>query len=210
MWTRWPCLTPSTKPGSWVTRYACVCRALGPDIPGAWICGRPWTLACYLMQGASRDGFPTAKAMLREQPGLMRDLLAKIARATAAYLKAQISAGAAAVQLFDTWAGELSVEDYRDFELPAMQLLLSELAAGETPVIMFTKSSNHLLDLLPDTGATVLSVDAQWICGKLARVTATELPCRETSIRKSCSRHPKRSGVRCVTLLRRPTAAATF
>ncbi|HUK30010.1 MAG TPA: uroporphyrinogen decarboxylase family protein, partial [Candidatus Acidoferrum sp.] len=90
---------------------------------------------------------------------LFRRLLEKIARATAAYLKAQIAAGASVVQLFDTWVGELSARDYREFALPATQLLISELAAGQTPVILYTKASNHLLPLAAESGATVLSVD---------------------------------------------------
>jgi uroporphyrinogen decarboxylase len=130
-----------------------ICGAAGPGVPVLGFAAAPWTLACYLIEGRSHDGFPAAKAMLTAEP------LEKIARATAAYLKAQISAGAAAVQLFDTWAGELSAPDYRRFELPATQLLVAELAAGETPVILFTKASNHLLEFLPETGADVLSVD---------------------------------------------------
>src|SRR6202790_605215 len=136
-----------------------LCQSLGPDVPVLGFAAAPWTLACYLIQGASRDGFPAAKSMLWNEPRLFRELLEKIARATAAYLKAQIAAGAAAVQLFDTWAGELDAAAYRDFELPATQLLIDELAPGDTPVILFSKASNHLLSSLVRTGATVLSVD---------------------------------------------------
>jgi uroporphyrinogen decarboxylase len=136
-----------------------LCSSLGPDVPVLGFAAAPWTLACYLVQGNSREGFPAAKALLRSEPRLFRRLLEKIARATAAYLKAQIAAGAAAVQLFDTWAGELDASTYRDFELPATQLLIEQLAPGETPVILFSKASNHLLTWLLRTGATVLSVD---------------------------------------------------
>jgi uroporphyrinogen decarboxylase len=136
-----------------------LCRTLGGDIPVLGFAAAPWTLACYLVQGASRDGFPAAKTMLRNEPRAFRTLLAKVAHATAAYLKAQIAAGAAAVQLFDTWAGELDCAAYRDFELPATQLLIDELGAGDTPVILYSKSSSHLLDLLVESGANVLSVD---------------------------------------------------
>jgi len=133
--------------------------SLGPDVPVLGFAAAPWTLACYLVQGGSHDGFPAAKAMLWNEPQTLRQLLEKIARATARYLKAQIAAGATAVQLFDTWAGELDAAAYREFELPATQLLIEELAPGDTPVILFSKASNHLLDSLGQTGATVLSVD---------------------------------------------------
>lgn len=136
-----------------------LCKSLGPDVPVLGFAAAPWTLACYLVQGGSCEGFPAAKVMLRNDPRAFRKLLEKIARATALYLKAQIAAGAAAVQLFDTWAGELDATTYRDFELPATQLLIEELAPGDTPVILFSKASNHLLNSLLRTGASVLSVD---------------------------------------------------
>ena len=136
-----------------------LCSSLGADVPVLGFAAAPWTLACYLVQGSSREGFPAAKAMLRSEPRLFRRLLEKIARATAVYLKAQIAAGAAAVQLFDTWAGELDACTYRDFELGATQLLIEELAPGETPVILFSKATNHLMTWLVHSGATVLSVD---------------------------------------------------
>jgi uroporphyrinogen decarboxylase len=136
-----------------------LCRTLGPDVPVLGFAAAPWTLACYMVQGAARDGFPAAKKMLLQEPRTFRRLLEKIARATAGYLKAQIAAGAAAVQLFDSWVGELDAPTFRDLELPAVQLLLSELRAGRTPVILFTKGTGHLMEYLPQTGVDVLSVD---------------------------------------------------
>jgi uroporphyrinogen decarboxylase len=136
-----------------------LCRALGPHVPVIGFAGAPWTLACYLVQGRSWDGFPAAKQFLYSEPQLFWRLLEKTARITARYLKAQIAAGATAVQLFDTWAGELSRRDYREFELPATQLLIAELDAGSTPVILYIKASGHLLGDVAQTGADVLSVD---------------------------------------------------
>jgi len=86
-------------------------------------------------------------------------VLHRIARATALYLRAQIAAGAAAVQLFDTWVGELTLDQYREFALPATQLLIEEIGAGDTPVILYTKASSHLLAAAAESGANVLSVD---------------------------------------------------
>ncbi len=138
---------------------AMLCRALGPGVPVLGFAAAPWTLACYLIEGRSQSGFPAAKAMMAAEPEVLRRLLEKIARATARYLKAQIAAGATAVQLFDTWAGELSSGNYHEYELPATQLLLRELDAGETPVILFSKGTQHLLEELAETGVDVLSVD---------------------------------------------------
>jgi uroporphyrinogen decarboxylase len=134
-------------------------RELGPDVPVLGFAAAPWTLACYMIEGHGKDGFPTAKKMLYSDPALFRNLLERIARATARYLRGQIAAGAAAVQLFDTWVGELTLPQYRDFALPATQLLIEEIGAGTTPVIMYTKASSHLLGAAADSGANVLSVD---------------------------------------------------
>ena len=85
-----------------------ICRQAGPDVPVIGFAAAPWTLACYMIEGRTRGDISHAKQMLREQPDVVRELLERIARATAAYLKMQIAAGASVVQLFDTWAGELS------------------------------------------------------------------------------------------------------
>jgi uroporphyrinogen decarboxylase len=134
-------------------------RELGPGVPVLGFAAAPWTLACYMVEGKSKDGFPVAKTMVYSEPELLRNLLERIAKATACYLHAQIAAGAAAVQLFDTWAGELSLEQYREFELPATQLLIEEIRAVNTPVILYTKASTHLLEAAAESGASVISVD---------------------------------------------------
>ncbi len=134
-------------------------RAVGPDVPVIGFAGAPWTLACYLVEGRAKDAFPTAKRMMFQEPALFRTLLEKLARTTARYLKAQIAAGATAVQLFDTWAGELSERDYEVFALPATQRLIAELDPGGVPVILYTKASGHLLREVAQAGADVLSVD---------------------------------------------------
>jgi len=136
-----------------------LCRALGPEVPVLGFAGAPWTLACYMVDGGGHIGFPDTKRMLQAQPALLRELLQRIARNTARYLQAQLAAGASAVQLFDTWAGELSREDYDAFVLPALQQLIHDLRPGDAPVIYYSKGSNHLLASAARCGATVLSVD---------------------------------------------------
>jgi len=136
-----------------------LCRSLGPEVPVLGFAGAPWTMACYMVDGAGREGFPETKRLLHAQPNVLRELLQRIARNTARYLQAQLAAGASAVQLFDTWAGELAREDYDSFALPALQQLLSELHPGDAPVIYYSKASRHLLESAARSGATVLSVD---------------------------------------------------
>lgn len=134
-------------------------RTLGPEVPVLGFAAAPWTLACYMVDGAGANGFPATKRMLHAQPEVLRELLKRIARNTARYLQSQLAAGASAVQLFDTWAGELTREDYDAFALPALQQLITDLNPGPAPVIYYSKASTHLLPSAARSGATVLSVD---------------------------------------------------
>ncbi|HKV06286.1 MAG TPA: uroporphyrinogen decarboxylase [Candidatus Acidoferrales bacterium] len=136
-----------------------ICRAVGPDVPAIGFAGAPWTLACYMIEGQTRGNISRAKRMLREEPRTLRELLERIARVTAGYLRAQIAAGAAAVQLFDTWAGELAAGEYEAFELPATQMIFQALGDGGAPKILFAKGSAAHLENLAKAGADVLSVD---------------------------------------------------
>jgi uroporphyrinogen decarboxylase len=130
----------------------------GPDVPVLGFAAAPWTLACYMVEGRTREGFATVKNFLFTRPNAFRELLHRIAQATILYLKAQIASGVTAVQLFDTWCGELPLSDYSEFVLPSVQQVISGLA-GKVPVIYYTKASHHLLPAISKTGAAVLSVD---------------------------------------------------
>jgi len=136
-----------------------ICREVGPDVPVIGFAAAPWTLACYMIEGQTRGDISRAKQFMREEPELLRDLLSRIARATAAYLKSQIAAGAAVVQLFDTWAGELGYSEYETFELPATRAVFDALGTTSVPKILYGKGSSHLIELQSRTGIDVLSVD---------------------------------------------------
>ena len=136
-----------------------ICREAGPDAPVIGFAAAPWTLACYMMEGRVQGDISHAKGMLREQPEAVREMLERIARATAEYLQSQIAAGAAAVQLFDTWAGELSPDEYNRFELPATRLIFDALRDSGAPGILFARGSARHLKSLADSGADVVSVD---------------------------------------------------
>lgn len=136
-----------------------IAAAVGPDVPVIGFAAAPWTLACYMVEGATRGEASLTKRMMYTEPALLHALLEKISRITSRYLKMQLEAGAAAVQIFDTWAGELSAHDYEVFELRATQEMISEIHAGTAPVILYAKNGGHLLPALARTGASVLSVD---------------------------------------------------
>jgi uroporphyrinogen decarboxylase len=133
-------------------------REVGPTVPVLGFAAAPWTLACYMVEGRTKEGFSSVKNFMYAEPRIFRELLARIAQATISYLQAQIQAGAAAVQLFDTWCGELNLRDYLDFALPAVQEIVCGLGKS-VPVIYYTKASSHLLLAAADSGADVLSVD---------------------------------------------------
>jgi uroporphyrinogen decarboxylase len=133
-------------------------REAGADAPVLGFAAAPWTLACYMVEGRTKEGFATTKTFLQREPRVFRDLLHRIAQATIGYLKAQIAAGATAVQLFDTWCGELALSEYQEFALPAVQEVIRGVI-GAAPVIYYTKASHHLLPAVVESGANVLSVD---------------------------------------------------
>ena len=135
-----------------------IIKSVGPDVPVLGFAAAPWTLACYMVEGKTKEGFSTVKSLLYHEPETFGLLLNKIAQATIPYLRAQIDAGACAVQLFDTWCGELNLEDYEKFALPAVQQVIAGIS-GKVPVIYYTKASNHLMPAVARAGATVLSVD---------------------------------------------------
>lgn len=133
-------------------------REAGPTVPVLGFAAAPWTLACYMVEGRTKEGFVTTKSFMQREPRAFRDLLHCIARATIPYLRAQIAAGAVAVQLFDTWCGELALSDYQEFALPAVQEIIRGIG-GAAPIIYYTKASHHLLPAVVQSGANVLSVD---------------------------------------------------
>jgi uroporphyrinogen decarboxylase len=123
-------------------------------------CGAPWTLATYAVEGGTSKSFTTVKTMMWKEPELLDALLAKLADACGPYLAAQIAAGADVVQVFDSWAGELSRETYDRFVKPATERLLSHLPErGKVPVIHFASGSPHLIESFAQLSADVLSID---------------------------------------------------
>jgi uroporphyrinogen decarboxylase len=159
---------PELETGFLMETIRRVVREVGPAIPVLGFAAAPWTLACYMVEGHTKDGFPTAKSLLYREPAAFHELLHRIAHATAPYLKAQIAAGATAVQLFDTWCGELNLSDYSSFALPAAQEIISTVRAS-APVIYYTKGSHHLLSAVAQSGADVLSVDWRVSLGELRK-----------------------------------------
>jgi uroporphyrinogen decarboxylase len=140
-------------------------RELNGRVPLIGFAGSPWTLATYMVEGKSSKNFAKVKAMMFDQPQLMHQLLDKLAQAVAAYLNAQIAAGADVVMLFDTWGGMLSHADYLEFSLKYAQqirsLLQSERDGRRIPAILFSKGGGLWLEAMADSGFDALGLDWQ-------------------------------------------------
>ena len=121
--------------------------------------GAPWTLASYLVEGGGSRSFAAIKTMMGRDPGTLSALLDLLADVVADVLSYQIESGAQAVQLFDTWAGELSAEDYRRWALPAAARAIAQIQRRGAPVILFVNGCGHLLEEMAASGADVLSID---------------------------------------------------
>jgi uroporphyrinogen decarboxylase len=123
-------------------------------------CGAPWTLACYMVEGGGSKSYSVIKEMMLRDPAALRLLLDTCADVAGAVLSFQIASGAEAVQLFDTWAGELAPEDYREWALPAAQRAIAAIRRAEgTPVILYVNGCGGILEDMAGSGADVLSVD---------------------------------------------------
>ncbi|TAN21514.1 MAG: uroporphyrinogen decarboxylase [Acidobacteria bacterium] len=136
----------------------CVADA-GPDLPVLGFAGAPFTLASYLIEGGPSTQFLHTRQLMREAPAAWDELLRKLTSGLAGFLAEQAAAGAAAVQLFDSWVGTLPPEDYRRWVLPHNQRLVQALRPAGIPVIYFSTGTSGYLELLAETGADVLSLD---------------------------------------------------
>jgi len=138
-------------------------RELDGRVPLLGFAGSPWTVATYVVEGGSSKTFAQIKRMLYGAPRDLHRLLAVLARATLAYLNAQIAAGAQAVMIFDTWGGALTPADYDEFSLRYMAQIVAGLTkereGRRVPSILFTKGGGAWLDRMAATGCDALGVD---------------------------------------------------
>ena len=131
-------------------------------------CGAPFTLASYMIEGGGSRNYIHTKTLMYRQTDAWRRLLDKLVIVLSQYARQQVEAGADVIQVFDSWAGALSVEDYREFVLPATKVLIREIQSFGVPVIYFGVDTASLLPAMRETHADVLgldwrtSLDAAW------------------------------------------------
>ena len=138
-------------------------RALNGRVPLIGFSGSPWTLACYMVEGAGSDDYRMVKSLMYARPDLMHRILAINADAVAAYLNAQIEAGAQAVMVFDSWGGVLADGNFQEFSLAYTARVLRQLkrehAGARIPRIVFTKGGGLWLDEMAPLDCDVLGLD---------------------------------------------------
>jgi uroporphyrinogen decarboxylase len=128
-------------------------------VPLIGFAGSPWTLATYMVEGKGSKNFRAIKEMIYSNPKEAHLLLDKLARSVAAYLSAQIEAGAQAVQLFDTWGGILPPDEFKEFSLRYIEQVLTLLKRNGAATIVFCKDCGHSLELIADSGCDVVGLD---------------------------------------------------
>jgi uroporphyrinogen decarboxylase len=133
-------------------------RALKPDIPLIGFSGAPFTLASYLTEGGGSKNYVHTKRLMYNDRGAWHAMMSLIAASLVKYLNAQIEAGAQAVQLFDSWVGALSPDDYREFVLPHTKAVIESVKPG-VPVIHFGTGTAALLELMREAGGDVIGFD---------------------------------------------------
>ncbi|HEX7638326.1 MAG TPA: uroporphyrinogen decarboxylase [Burkholderiaceae bacterium] len=142
---------------------ASIRRALAGRVPLIGFSGSPWTLACYMVEGAGSDDYRHVKTMMYARPDLMHRLLAVNAEAVTAYLNAQIEAGAQAVMVFDSWGGVLADAAFHAFSLAYTRRVLAGLRrekdGARVPAIVFTKGGGQWLEAIAESGADVVGLD---------------------------------------------------
>ena len=134
-------------------------RELDGAVPLIGFAGAPWTLAAYMIEGGGSRNYASVKRMMFGDPQTFHALLDKVADTIILYLNAQIEAGAQVVQLFDSWAGELSPRDYETFALPYERKIFESINRAAAPTIIYINGSGTFLEQMATCGADVLSLD---------------------------------------------------
>ncbi|HEY1465286.1 MAG TPA: uroporphyrinogen decarboxylase [Terriglobales bacterium] len=136
-----------------------VCQHFGSKLPVIGFCGAPFTLASYMIEGCGSRNYLQTKKMMYSSPKVWDELLRKLVSVTSEYALEQVRAGADVIQVFDSWVGCLSVEDYRQYVLPRTTELIQKIKKSGVPVIYFGTETATLLKSMQQTGADVIGLD---------------------------------------------------
>lgn len=157
----WPATAAAEATNFTLEAIRLVRRELDAKIPLIGFCGAPFTLACYAIEGGSSREFEKARRFMYHEPVAWHALMQRLARAAADYLLGQIEAGAQAVQVFDSWAGLLGPDDYREFVLPYSRYVFDAVKVKHPglPAIHFGTGTSGMLAELREAGGSVIGID---------------------------------------------------
>ena len=136
-----------------------VCKHFGSELPVIGFCGAPFTLASYMIEGGGSRNYVHAKKMMYSSSSAWDELLGKLVHVVSEYAVEQVRAGADVIQIFDSWVGCLSVEDYREYVLPRTTELVKVVQKSGVPVIYFGTDTASLLPAMKETGSEVIGID---------------------------------------------------
>ena len=136
-----------------------VCKHFGDRLPMIGFCGAPFTLASYMIEGGGSRNYVHTKKMMYSSTAAWDQLMQKLVAVTSEYAAEQVRAGADTIQIFDSWVGCLSVEDYRRYVLGHVTTLVKKLQSTGVPIIYFGTDSATLLSSMKETGAEVIGLD---------------------------------------------------
>jgi uroporphyrinogen decarboxylase len=152
-------IEPATDVPFVLDTISIVKRELGPERALIGFSGAPFTLASYLIEGRPSREFGLTKTLMYAEPRLWHELMERLTSIMIAYLRAQVTAGIDALQLFDSWVGALSPQDYAEYVEPYSRRIFAALAPAGLPMIHFGTNTAGLLDQMKGDGATVIGVD---------------------------------------------------
>lgn len=182
---------------------------VGSDTAVLGFCGSPWTLAVYMVEGGSPKGGLRLKEWAITKPDLFEELMQKVTRVTAQYLRDQIAAGVDAVQIFDSWAAWCPASNYDAWSLRWIREIIASLPPGY-PVILYAKGMGHLAEELSSTGARVLGLDWTVRLGETAAALGTPRPALQGNLDPAVLSLEPRYAVDAANALRKQPSGQTL
>ncbi len=150
-------------------------KTLNGRVPLIGFSGSPFTLAAYMVEGHGSKNFRYIKELIYRSPNDAHTLLEKLAQTVAAYLSAQIEAGAQAVQIFDTWGGILVQDAFKEFSLRYIRQVIAETKSNGAPIIVFCKDCGHSLKQIADSGCQMVGLDWTVDIGEARRLVGDQV-----------------------------------
>ena len=150
-------------------------KELNGRVPLIGFAGSPWTLMTYMVEGGGSKSFSEIKKFIYNQPKAAHKLLDMLAVAVAEYLSAKIESGVNAVQIFDTWGGLLSQDDFAEFSLEYITKIISMIKRKNEPIIVFAKGVHHSLEKLDNSGADVIGLDWTMNLGEVKKLIGSKV-----------------------------------